>query len=390
MSFSAYPSITSVDNTTTSPLGAGATFTGIAELNPAPWVGVSCKSDTVGTLYFDFSVDGTNYETFPTNGFGVAAGIHEFHTALKLGRYFRVRFVNGASAQSTFRLTTYFGIFDQPIAPLNQPLGLDSDAILTRSTFPWLDAARGLSGGLTTIAKFGRNESVGTNYEPVCLGGVYQTPQAASATALRVKSGGNANDTAAGTGGRQITIEGLDENFEQVSETIATAGASASSATTTTFTRLYRAYVSESGTYATLAAGSHAGDIVIENSGGGTDWATISVTDFPKSQTEIGAYSIAAGKTGYVQLRDCTIDSGKTVDLIFFARGNIDDTAAPYSAMRAQSVVKGLEGGTIQGFGGTVVPFGPYTGPTDIGFMAKTTAGTAEVSVEFEIFVLDE
>ena len=105
---------------------------------------------------------------------------------------------------------------------------------------------------------------------------------------------------------------------------------------------------------------------------------------------KVGAYSIATGKTGYVELRTVTIDSGKTVDLIFFARQSIDDTAAPYEAMRAQSVVKGLEGGTIQTFGSMIVPFGPYTGPTDIGFMAKASAGTADVSVEFEIFILDE
>lgn len=164
MSFSAYPSITSVDNTTSTPLGASDTFTGTAELNPAPWVGVSCKSDTAGTLYFDFSVDGTNYETFPTNGFSVAAGIHEFHTALKLGRYFRVRFVNGASAQSTFRLTTYFGIFDQPSAPVNQTLGLDSDARLVRLFPTNIDKSLGRLG-VQGSDKFGYTSGLGTSVQ---------------------------------------------------------------------------------------------------------------------------------------------------------------------------------------------------------------------------------
>ena len=77
-------------NTTTTPLGAGATFTGTAEQNNSPNVGVSCFSDTDGTLYFDFSVDGTNWRTFPPTGFAVIANIHEFHTAVKLGRYFRI------------------------------------------------------------------------------------------------------------------------------------------------------------------------------------------------------------------------------------------------------------------------------------------------------------
>jgi hypothetical protein len=225
---------------------------------------------------------------------------------------------------------------------------------------------------------------------PVANGGVYQTPQAASATTLRIKSGGNANDTAAGSGAREITLQGLDENFEVVTETLATAGASASSATSATFTRLYRAYVSGSGTYGSAAAGSHSDDIVIENGAGGTDWATIDATDFPKSQTEIGAYSVAAGATGYVKLRNLSIDSGKTVDVIFFSRTNIDQTSAPYDAMRAQSVVSGVSGGSIETFGSVDIPFGPYVGPTDIGFLAKVSTGTANVSVEFEIFIVSE
>lgn len=62
-------------NTTTTPLSTGATFTGSAELNTFPDVGVSCHTDGGGTLYFDFSNDGTNWNTFPTAGFTVVANI---------------------------------------------------------------------------------------------------------------------------------------------------------------------------------------------------------------------------------------------------------------------------------------------------------------------------
>ena len=377
-------------NNSTDTLSGGATFTGTAEQNNFPDVMVSCFSDTAGTLYFDFSVDGTNWRTFPSSGFSVSAGIHEFHTAVKGPRYFRVRFVNGASAQSTFQLYTYFGSFRQPNAPLNQPLGLDADALLVRPTFPWLDISRGLTTGLTDTKKFGRNTAVGTSFVPICLGGIYQTPQAASATTLRIKAGGNANDTAAGSGAREITLIGLDENWNEVSETIATAGASASSATTATFTRLYRAYVSQSGTYATASAGSHSADIVIENGAGGTDWATITSTGFPVSQSEIGAYTVPTGYTGYAFLNSVTIDTGKTSDLIFFQRAGCDDTAAPYQAMRAQSVLTGLQNDGLPVLGGRQVPLGPFTGPCDLGFMGKVSTGTGSIAVEFEIFLVQE
>lgn len=379
--------VESTANTTTTTLGSGATYTGTGEVAPADGVTVSCFSDTAGTLYFDFSVNGTDWRTFPTSGFTVSASIHEYHTAKVNGRYFRARFVNSASVQSTFQLYTYFGPHTQPNAPLNQSLGLDADSILVRPTFPWLDTARGLVSGMAEVKKFGRNEAAGTSFEPCCIGGVYQTPQSGSATALRVAAG-NVNDTAAGTGAREITLIGLDENFAEATETVATAGASASSATTTTFTRLYRAYVSASGTYATSSAGSHSADIVIENSAGGTTWATIDATDFPKAQSEIGAYSVATGKSAYVFLTDLTIDTTKTTDFVFFYRGGIDETSAPYSAMRTQAAIIGVKAN--QQLAGRQAPLGPFTGPCDIGFMAKVDSGTAQTAVEFEIFVVDE
>lgn len=370
---------------------AGTTsFTGTAEQNDYPDVMVSCySSDQAGTLYFDFSVNGTDWRTFPTNGFSVSAGVHEFHTAVKGPRYFRVRW-SSSGTPTTFQLFTYYGSFRQPSAPLNQSYGLDADSVLVRPSLPWLDIARGLVTGISTVKKFGRNSAVAGTFVPITLGGVYQTPQSGSATTLRIKAGGDANDTAAGSGAREITLIGLDENFEAVTEVLATAGASASSATTTTFTRLFRAYVSASGTYATATAGSHVASIVIENGAGGTDWATIDATNFPKGQTEIGAYTVPANTTGHVKLRNLSVDSGKTIDLVFFSRTGCDQTAAPYDGMRAQSVVSGVTGGSIETFGDVQIPFGPYTGPTDIGFMGRIASGTASISVEFEIFIVSE
>lgn len=376
-------------NTTTTPLAGGATFTGNAELNNLSDVMVSCFSDVACTLHFDFSVNGTDWREFPTDGFNVAAGVHEFHTAVKGGRYFRVRLENGATAQSILQLSTYYGQFRLPSVPLNQPVGLDTDSIITRPNPWWLSTARGLSTGISNVKKFGRNPLVGTTFEVISVGGIYRTPQAASATTVRVKAG-NANDDALGSGARKILIEGLNESFQKVTEEIVTAGASPSAATTALFTRIYRAYVSESGTYATASAGSHAGDIVIENSAGTEDWLTIDSTGFPKSQSEIAVFSIEAGKSGYVKMRNLSVDSGKTVDLIFFSRENINETAPPYTAQRAQSVITGVSGGGLETFGDVDIPFGPYIGPTDIGFMGKASTGTASIAVEFEIFIIGE
>lgn len=147
----------SANNTTTTPLSSGATYTGTGEQNNYPQVGVSLKTDNSGVLYFDFSNDGTNWDsTFPVQGFSVASGIHEFHTAVKLGRYFRCRLVNDTEAQTYLRLYTYYGMnFVPSVAPLNQSLGLDSDAQNVRPTDFEDEVVIGRRSGVTAFAKFG-------------------------------------------------------------------------------------------------------------------------------------------------------------------------------------------------------------------------------------------
>lgn len=234
------------------------------------------------------------------------------------------------------------------------------------------------------VHKFGQSLDVGTSYAPVSIGEIYRTPQVAGATALRVKAGGDAGDTAAGAGARGVTLIGLDETGAYAEETIATAGISASSNTTTTFLRLFRAFVSASGTYATASAGSHVADIVIENSAGTEDWATIKLSNFPLGQSEIGFYTVPLGKRALVQQIVLEVDATKAVDFIFLQRPNILETSDPYSAMRV-----------VQGFSGVEGVFNlqlanPYifSALTDIGFMAKGSS-PAEVSCDFEMQILD-
>lgn len=144
-------------NSTETPLSSGTTFTGIGEQNHYPQVGVMLKTDNTSTLYFEFSNDGTNWDsTYPVNGFKVASGVAEFHTAVKLGRYFRPRLVNDTGAQSYLRLTTYYGNgFVPSVAPLNQQAALDQDAIFSRITDPQDEIRIGRRAGVTGWTKFG-------------------------------------------------------------------------------------------------------------------------------------------------------------------------------------------------------------------------------------------
>jgi hypothetical protein len=109
------------------------TYTGAGELNDYAFVGVNLQVDETGTLYFDFSQDGTNWSTFPVGGFTIASGINEVHTAWKGGRYIRPRFV-GVGGRTYFRLKTFYSNLPLPLsAPLNSTINSDQDASVVRS-----------------------------------------------------------------------------------------------------------------------------------------------------------------------------------------------------------------------------------------------------------------
>lgn len=240
--------------------------------------------------------------------------------------------------------------------------------------------------GLSIVHKFGRDPAATTTFAPVSQGGLYRTPQVAGATALRVKAGGNANDTAAGTGARTILLQGLDATGTLQTSTLTTAGASASAASSETYIRLFRAYVATSGTYASSSAGSHSAAITIEKAAGSEDWLTIGATDFPKGQSEVGCYTVPLGKVAYIPTYKFSTDSTKSTDLLLFQRRDILQTEAPYSAMRLVHEVQAVAGtGVIR----PEVPFGPFPTLTDLGFMSKVSTGTGSVSVNFEIFLVD-
>lgn len=150
-------------NSSTTALSSGATFTGVGELNNFDHVACMVKTDQAGTLYFDFSPDGTNWDsTFPSSGFSVAAGVSEFHTAVKLRRYFRVRYVNGTDgAQTYLRLYTYYGSGLVPsVSPLNQSLASDVDGLSVRPSLFQDEVVRGLRTGVQHFTNFGYRDNL--------------------------------------------------------------------------------------------------------------------------------------------------------------------------------------------------------------------------------------
>jgi hypothetical protein len=123
----------STANSSTATLNAGLTFTGAAEdVLQYESVVMACKTDQAGTLYIDFSPDGTNWDS--TLSFAVAAATNEVHRITVTRRYCRVRFTNTSiSNQTYFRLQTTFGTFKTLTSSLNSTIQPDADGLITRS-----------------------------------------------------------------------------------------------------------------------------------------------------------------------------------------------------------------------------------------------------------------
>lgn len=159
MSKTAYYNRRSDLNISSTPLNSAETFTGRWEdVSRFGQVTFSAKSDVSGTLYADFSSDASTAHSTLT--YDIAAGINEVHRLTVTRSFFRLRYVNNGTNQSTFSLDCIFGDTAQLSAPMNLTLGLDADAIAIRGDIPADDIVRGLRQGVQHFTKFGHRETL--------------------------------------------------------------------------------------------------------------------------------------------------------------------------------------------------------------------------------------
>jgi len=244
------------------------------------------------------------------------------------------------------------------------------------------EVALGLHDGYSLVHKFGFNSAVGTSLEPITSAGVYQTP---TSTVTLAAISSDADDTAAGAGAQQITVQYLDSTFTEQTDTIEMNGTTETTDTITGVLRVYRVWVSRSGTYATSSTPSQQGTITIRVENAGSTWATIPLADtgFGAGQSQIAWYTVPSGYTAYILSFFISVDTNQSADIFFFKRENADDTSSPYSGvMRAQNSYIGVNGVlTIDHKTNE-----SYPAMTDIGFLGKAAAN-AEISCEFELLL---
>ena len=167
----------------------------------------------------------------------------------------------------------------------------------------FIQVSRGLVDGHKRLFKFGHNPEIQDISETIWdAGGLYTYPS--SAVAMTVTSGAGATDN-----GVAITVQGLDSNYNEVSEEV-TLASTGTATTTQTFLRVYRAFVS--GSQAITA------NTTIAN--GGTTYAQINNGE---NQTLMALWTVPAGYTAYLldtKITAFTEQNNKVATINIYAR----------------------------------------------------------------------
>lgn len=193
-----------------------------------------------------------------------------------------------------------------------------------------------------------------------------------TATTVTVTSD-NANDNPTGTGARQVEIQGLDQDYNLVLETVDLGATSI-----TTFIRVFRVRVCVSG-------GSNPNEGVISVTGGGKTLAQIGKlanNADGHGQTNMCVYTVPAGKTAY--LTQWTVSSGKqNADTV--AKLMSRDTLHPADgAWNAKDIAEIQASAFIKDY---KVPM-KFTEKTDIEVRAFSSSGSS-CSSSFNLILID-
>lgn len=200
--------------------------------------------------------------------------------------------------------------------PSEGPLAYNMDnAITCEGIFAknyFLELARGTISGQKSDGIIGVDNSIGTTSQIVGLidsGPLYEYQT--SAQNLEILSGDTA-DTSSGTGARTVLVEGLDDNYEEQSETVTLNGTS-TVPLTKQYLRTNRITVKTAGSLE-----ANKGQIILRLSGAGVIQSLIEATI---NVSRISVYTVPADKTAYLWSTNVSTGKGKDIDAVLSVRG---------------------------------------------------------------------
>jgi len=181
----------------------------------------------------------------------------------------------------------------------------------TGSTEPFeFQVSRGQIPWHTAITVFGYNADIDTAEETIWPYGGLQ-PHPATALSMKVSSS-DADDNATGNGARTVYVEGLDANYNTVSETVTLNGQTAVQ-TVNSYLRINETYVASAGT-----SNGAEGDIYF---GTGTVTAGVPATvyeiiKFDYNTRVTGHYTVPAGYTAFMDSGSITVGQTGTANAV--------------------------------------------------------------------------
>ena len=259
-----YASKRSVKNTTETPLAADATWTGRWEdCSAYDTISFAVKTDVTGTLYAQFTSKPED-DTVDSSLTYKIGTFNEVHRLTVTRQFFRLKYVNDSTEQTSMSLDCMMGSHPLLSAPMNLGLGLDADAIATRPSNFADEVIIGRRPGVTNFTKFGYREGLtaANGEETLWAASGNFTPMTAASTFTIAFN--NATDGLGTTGALSLFIVYVDENGLK-QQTQVTLDGSGSQVTSFSGFGINRVAVVNSG-----SVQSNANDITITETTGAT------------------------------------------------------------------------------------------------------------------------
>jgi hypothetical protein len=225
--------------------------------------------------------------------------------------------------------------------------------------------ALGQVPGYARIAVFGHNTSIGSIEETIWTeGGIYMFPT--SAAILDISSS-SANDNSAGTGGRTMLIEGLDSNYDEISEVVTLNGV-ATGNTVNSYLRVNKAK------FITVGSSTYnEGKITIENTG-----VVVCIIDISHSTSYQGVYTVPNNKTALVLKGIMTYDKNNA--------GEVKLTGIINGVSTQIILFEVINGEVVYD---SVFPF-PVPEKSDLVLNGSLQTGNGNITGGFEILLVDD
>lgn len=369
------------DNSSSTPLTNGSTFTGVGvDTTGHHSVITAVKTDQDGTLYMEFSPDGVNWDS--SLSYSVTAGLNDVHRLTITRRYYRTRFTNNSGSDQTyFRLQTMINGGTALSAPLNLSVQQDADAIVARTVSEEVSIAEGKFTGYSITNKFGTNADVDatTSPEDIWEGGGAYTGWATAGQAVQAISSSTDDVNTSGTGAWTVRAICLDSNYVQQTITFTLNGQTAVTGSGTNSTDIIRCHTAQVVTAG--SGGVNAGIITIRQA---TTTTNIFLSMLAgRNQTNCSCFTVPAGKTAYMRHMHIAATKGQSginVEGNIWTRsyGGVFRSRRPFLLTNSFQIDQLIYGGLV------------FTEKSDIILRATSTSTTAvKISAGYDLVLID-